>query len=88
MSGNVFQEFRYGVGKLLYATPIYRYTLVGRAPTELAVVPPDAWPGNAERGSAISAGELSFLGETVRGGKACLAPCRDERCVACRIARF
>lgn len=69
MSGNVFQEFRYGVGKLLYATPIYRYTLVGRAPTELAVVPPDAWPGNAERGSAISTGELSFLGETVRGGK-------------------
>lgn len=69
MSGNVFQEFRYGVGKLLYATPIYRYTLVGRAPTELVVVPPDAWPGNAERGSAISAGELSFLGETVRGGK-------------------
>lgn len=69
MSGNVFQEFRYGVGKLLYAIPIYRYTLVGRAPTELAVVPPDAWPGNAERGSAISAGELSFLGETVRGGK-------------------
>lgn len=69
MSGNPFQDFRYGVGKLLYATPIYRYTLVGRAPAELAVVPPDSWPGNAERGSAISAGELSFLGETVRGGK-------------------
>ena len=49
MSGNPFQDFRYGVGKLLYATPIYRYTLVGRAPTELAVVPPDSWPGNAER---------------------------------------
>ena len=69
MSGNLFQDFRYGMGKLLYATPIYRYTLVGRSPEELAVVPPDSWPGNAERGSAISAGELSFLGETVRGGK-------------------
>ena len=69
MSGNVFQELRYGVGKLIYATPIYRYTLVGRAPSELAVVPPDPWPGNAERGAAISAGELSFLGETVRSGK-------------------
>ena len=69
MSGNVFQDLRYGVGKLLYASPVYRYTLIGRAPHELAVVPPDSWPGNAERGTAISAGELSFLGETVRGGK-------------------
>jgi uncharacterized heparinase superfamily protein len=69
LSSNLFHDFRYGMGKLLYATPIYRYTLVGRAPEELALVPPDSWPGNAERGSAISAGELSFLGETVRGGK-------------------
>ncbi len=69
MSGNVFQELRYGVGKLLYASPVYRYTLIGRAPNELTIVPPDSWPGNAERGTAVSAGELSFLGETVRGGK-------------------
>lgn len=69
LSGNAFQDLRYGMRKLLYATPLYRYTLVGRAPQDLAVVPPDAWPGNAERGSAISAGEFSFLGETVRSGK-------------------
>lgn len=69
MSGNVFQDLRYGVGKLLYASPVYRYTLIGRAPNELTIVPPDSWPGNAERGTAVSAGELSFLGETVRGGK-------------------
>lgn len=69
MSVNVFQDLRYGVGKLLYASPVYRYTLIGRAPNELTIVPPDSWPGNAERGTAISAGELSFLGETVRGGK-------------------
>ncbi|MBS28062.1 MAG: hypothetical protein CL566_03940 [Alphaproteobacteria bacterium] len=69
MSGNVFQDLRYGVGKLFYASPVYRYTLIGRAPSDLAIVPPDAWPGNAERGAAISAGELSFLGETVHGGK-------------------
>ncbi|MBO6783265.1 MAG: heparinase II/III family protein [Alphaproteobacteria bacterium] len=68
MSGNMFHDLRYGMGKLLYASPIYRYTLVGRTPAELAAIPPDAWPGNAERGAAISAGELSFLGETVRGG--------------------
>ncbi|MBN42901.1 MAG: hypothetical protein CL573_05365 [Alphaproteobacteria bacterium] len=57
------------MGKLLYASPVYSYTLIGRAPNELVIVPPDSWPGNAERGSAISAGEWSFLGETVRGGK-------------------
>ena len=69
MTGNVFQDLRYGVGKLLYASPVYRYTLIGRAPSELAVVPPDSWPGNAERGTAVSAGEWSFLGETVRSSK-------------------
>jgi len=68
MSGNLFNDLRYGIGKLFYATPLYRYTLVARTPADLATIPPDAWPGNAERGAAISAGELSFLGETVRGG--------------------
>lgn len=69
MTGNAFRDLRYGMGKLFYASPVYRYTLIGRAPADLAFVPPDPWPGNAERGAAISAGELSFLGETVRGGK-------------------
>ena len=69
MTGNVFRDLRYGVGKLLYASPVYRYTLIGRAPNELAIVPPDSWPGNAERGASVSAGEWSFLGETVRAGK-------------------
>jgi uncharacterized heparinase superfamily protein len=69
VTGNLFHDLRYGVGKLLYASPVYRYTLIGRAPSELAIAPPDSWPGNAERGIAVSAGEWSFLGETVRGGK-------------------
>ncbi|MDE0780027.1 MAG: heparinase II/III family protein [Alphaproteobacteria bacterium] len=69
MSGTAFQGLCYGVGKLLYATPLYRYTLIGRVPNEMVVVPPDSWPGNAERGSAISSGELSFRGETVRCSK-------------------
>jgi uncharacterized heparinase superfamily protein len=69
VSGNVLQDLRYSMGKLLYATPLYHYTLLGRAPQEMAVVPPDSWPGNAERGSAILSGEFFFLGETVRGGQ-------------------
>ena len=41
MTGNLFHDLRYGVGKLLYASPVYRYTLLGRAPSELAIAPPD-----------------------------------------------
>ncbi len=68
MSGNLFQDLRYGMGKLLYASPIYRYTLVARTPADLATIPPDAWPGNADRGAAILVDELSFLSETLRSG--------------------
>lgn len=74
MSGGILSDFRYGVGKLLYGSPVYRYTLIARAPGTLAIVPPDPWPGNAERGAAISAGEFRFLGETVRGGQLAWQP--------------
>jgi uncharacterized heparinase superfamily protein len=69
MSGNRLNDLRYGISKLFYATPLYRYTLVGRTPADLATIPPDACPGNADRGAAISVGELSFLSETVQCGE-------------------
>ena len=68
MSIAALNSWHYNVSKLLYATPVYRYTLLSRAPRDLALVPPDAWPGNADRGAAIVSGEFSFFGETVRGG--------------------
>ncbi len=68
MSVALLHNWRYNVSKLLYATPVYRYTLVSRAPRDLALVPPDAWPGSADRGAAIVSGEFSFIGETVSGG--------------------
>ena len=68
MSVAALNNWHYNVSKLFYATPVYRYTLVGRAPRDLVLVPPDAWPGSADCGAAIVGGEFSFFGETVRGG--------------------
>jgi uncharacterized heparinase superfamily protein len=68
MSTALLHNWHYNVSKLLYATPVYRYTLFSRAPRDLVLVPPDAWPGSADRGASIVSGEFSFFGETVRGG--------------------
>jgi len=68
MSAALLHNWHYNVSKLLYATPVYRYTLFSRAPRDLVLVPPDAWPGSADSGAAIVGGEFSFFGETVRGG--------------------
>jgi uncharacterized heparinase superfamily protein len=68
MSVALLHDWHYNVSKLLYASPVYRYTLLARAPRDLSLVPPDAWPGSADRGAAIVSGEFSFFGETVRGG--------------------
>ncbi|MDB5409193.1 MAG: hypothetical protein JWL84_4105 [Rhodospirillales bacterium] len=45
---------------------LYRLTLSGNAPRELAVALPIRWPGDAKRGAAIVAGELRLSGETVQ----------------------
>ena len=63
------RDWRYGVGKLLYASPGYRLTLIGSTPAGLNLVPPDPWPGNAARGVAIIRGELRFFGESVSGSR-------------------
>ncbi|MCZ6453204.1 MAG: heparinase II/III family protein [Alphaproteobacteria bacterium] len=68
MSVALLHNWHYSVSKLLYATPVYRYTLISRTPRDLTLVPPDAWPGSADCGAAIVNGEFSFIGQTVRGG--------------------
>lgn len=68
MSITLLHNWHYNVSKLFYATPVYRYTLLARAPRDLSRVPPDAWPGSADRGADIVSGEFSFFGEAVRGG--------------------
>jgi len=49
-------------------SPLYRLALRGKTPTGLRAAPSDAWPGSAERGRAILAGEFGFFGRAVDTG--------------------
>lgn len=51
-----------GLRQLTYASPMYRYTLLGRAPSRLLGTPPEVVPGNAAAGQAILAGYLTHAG--------------------------
>ena len=59
---------------LVYGNPLYPLFLVGRAPQNIIFTPPDPWPGNAERGNAILAGEFPFFGETAHGDESLWSP--------------
>jgi uncharacterized heparinase superfamily protein len=51
---------------LLSRNTLYRLTLHGGAPRELAVALPIRWPGDAKRGAALVAGEFHLAGESLR----------------------
>ncbi|MBX6367745.1 MAG: heparinase II/III family protein [Rhodospirillales bacterium] len=51
---------------LFFASPLYRWTLAGRAPATLARRLPVRWPGDVENGRAILGGELRLAGKTIR----------------------
>ena len=68
MSIALIENWHYNASKLLYSASGYHFSLLVRAPDDLKIVPPDAWPGNAEKGATILNGEFSFFGESVRGG--------------------
>ena len=51
-----------GLRRLTYASPVYGYTLLGRAPSRLLGTPPEVVPGNAAAGQAILAGHLTHAG--------------------------
>src|SRR5438045_4775318 len=48
------------------AGPLYRHTLIGRAPGDLRCRLGERWPGEAKRGAAIFDGDIELRGETVR----------------------
>lgn len=68
MGNGALRNWRYGAGTLIYASPLYRLSLIGRSPDALSLVPPDSWPGDAARGSALIGGTFGFNGEVLRGG--------------------
>ncbi len=49
----------------LFASPLYRAMLGGPPAFQLAVVPPDPWPGDADRGAAILAGTFPLAHEVL-----------------------
>lgn len=69
------QEWRYLAWSLVYALPIYKYTLGSTKPGRrisaeiIGAIPPDPWPGQAARGAAILKGEFAFYGELAAGAR-------------------
>jgi uncharacterized heparinase superfamily protein len=60
-----------------------RGPLFGRVPSGIAVALDPIWPGDAQRGSAIAAGEIGFCGETVRDPSPRWQPGASESWLAC-----
>ena len=61
------QGLRYQFDRLFFATPVYGLTLASRVPSGLSLVPPDPWPGNAERGATIIRDHFTFGDDLVEG---------------------
>ena len=59
---NPIGRLKHGAMKLAFRSPFYRMSLKGPAPLSLALVPPDPWPGIAERGRGLIAGQYDFIG--------------------------
>lgn len=51
--------------RALAATPFYRQTLIGPAPSALRLKLGERWPGDPRRGNAILAGNIEFAGELI-----------------------
>ncbi|HKW53362.1 MAG TPA: hypothetical protein VJO12_06700, partial [Stellaceae bacterium] len=51
---------------LLYGSAPYHLSLLGRAPTALALRLDQSWPGDPARGTALLGGTFSFAGEIVQ----------------------
>jgi uncharacterized heparinase superfamily protein len=58
-------RLRRGALRGLAASPFYRHTLIGRAPTDLRLRVGERWPGDAVRGTKILAGEIMLAGQVV-----------------------
>ena len=60
--------------RLVYGTPLYSLSLIGRGPAVIAVTPPDPWPGDAGQGRALLESEFTFAGESVFGDESLWSP--------------
>ena len=58
---------REGLARALFASPLYRWTLRTRAPSELGTVPPDPWSGDPEWGARLVFGAFRVGGLELTG---------------------
>lgn len=59
-------QLRREILQTLMGGRLYRHVLTGPVPSDLRLRIGPRWPGNAKRGAAILAGEMTFAGERVR----------------------
>ncbi len=60
--------------RAVFASPVYNLMLGRARPRELALVPPDPWPGDLERGAAMLAGVYRFAGELLEAAEPSFDP--------------
>jgi uncharacterized heparinase superfamily protein len=56
-------------GQRLFSLPGYRLTLIGRTPATLQISPPDPWPGRADQGASMLAGQFHFAAWEAAAGE-------------------
>ncbi len=55
------------IQRLVFKSPLYRWTLIGRPPQALRFTPPDPWAGDPARGVRLIDGIWSFAGQSFAG---------------------
>src|SRR3990170_4965068 len=58
------------LARFAYSNPLYSVALGRKGPRDLLMVPPDPWPGDAERGVALIAGTYRLGGQTYEAATA------------------
>ncbi|WP_026870781.1 heparinase II/III family protein [Inquilinus limosus] len=58
------------LARFAYSNPLYSVALGRKGPRDLLMVPPDPWPGDAERGAALIAGQYRLGGQTYEAAAA------------------
>ena len=63
---HALSRLAYTLKRPVFASPVYRLILAGRAPAALAAPLSDPWPGNAETGTQLLDGTFDLAGHSVK----------------------
>jgi uncharacterized heparinase superfamily protein len=65
MSIDLIRTIRNRAGHMTFGSVLYNWSLGTTVPDRLLVIPPDGWPGSAERGRWLTSGAFMIEGETL-----------------------